>query len=431
MSVIRRVLDWLYLPAGYASDVAAGVGSASDLAYKHMLWMMREEAGSTTDAWAGPAYSNDLAVKYDSVNELLDGQPEIARYVARDNGEGPIFWGCFYGPLSLVERLVSMGADPHATARNSILIWFERGGMQYIPQGCTTLMMAAAGGQTDVVRYLLDLGVPADARALEGHSALFMAARGLGNGEIVRVLVQAGADPNQGSSIGFTPAGEVAARGAGGVLEALVEAGVDLSVPSGSKSVSELAAASGDPGTTRPLIRGSFGRILTLEDVTAALVEAGIEHEVVLRTEAESRDADVAVYMPVYAKIMDDDHWDIENTPDFYIFAGRTWDELSAFDLEEWLEDMNVGSRRFGDEAEIKALLGIAEGGITPFAEANDRHEAVVFRLGALAGEGKVALDAFDQASVVVLKGDDVARAVDVFSERLGPPERAGEAPTA
>jgi len=181
-------------------DAAHHVLKDDEGAYKHLLWLMREEAESTTDAWAGQAYDENLAGKYATVIELLDGRPKTGRYRDSDNGEGPIFWACFYGPLSLVERLVELGADLHATSTGSVLIWYKKGGMQYIPKGCTTLMMAAAGGQSEVVRYLLDQGVPADALARDtdsekGHTALFMAARGLGNAAIIGMLVEAGADP--------------------------------------------------------------------------------------------------------------------------------------------------------------------------------------------------------------------------------------------
>ena len=129
-----------------AEDAVDASVDADEIAYKHLLWQMQKEADSSTDAWAGQAHSQQLAEKYGTVAALLDAKPELARYRAPDNGEGPLFWAAFYGPLSVVQRLVSMGANPVSTTTKSVLIWYNPGGMRSINRGCTTLMMAAAGG---------------------------------------------------------------------------------------------------------------------------------------------------------------------------------------------------------------------------------------------------------------------------------------------
>ena len=209
------------------------------------------------------------------------------------------------------------------------------------------------------------------------------------------------------------------------MLEALIEAGADLSVPSGSKSVMELAAAADGSTALRPLVLASFGRILTLDDVTGALQRAGIAHEVVPRSQAKEHDADHVCYMTVYGKVMDENHHDLADTPDFYVWGRRNWEEIGAIDLEEKLEDMNIGSRRFADNGEMKAVLGIAEGGLTPFAEANDEQGRVAFQSYTGGGDGKCALEAFDADKVVVLDAGDVKPALSVFRDAVGPPPRS------
>lgn len=403
--------------------VAAGaVGRDADV-YKHLLWQMCTEAGSRDEAWAGQARDPDLAAKYSALDDLLEAYPRLARYRNPDNGESALFWACFYGPLSLVQRLESMGADVKATTSGSVLIWYRPGGMQFIPAGCTTLMMAAAGGQTEICRYLLEKGVPVGAVARDpddagsggGHTALFMAARGRGTGETARVLLEAGADPDLGEAMGFTPAGEAAGRGAGDVLEALVEAGADLEAPSGSRTVMELASEADDPSAMRALVKASFGRVLRLEDVTAALDAAAIEYQVADRADLPDG-VDRLRYLPLYAELPADD-------VEIHVFIGRSDAALAAFNLEAWLGERGGGARRFCSEGEIKSLLGIAEGGITPFAGTNASRGSVAFReyLSDMT-EGRVAVEAFDGARVVVLAARDLDAAVRAFVEHMRRP---------
>jgi hypothetical protein len=432
-SIFKRLLRVLADAGEDAVDATVDAGRAvlagDQDAYLHLLWQMREDAGSATSAWAGPARDPDLAEKYATARALLDAMPRLARYRARDNREGPLFWAAFYGPLSLVERLIELGADPLAVSTDPVLIWFEPGGMNFIPAGCTPLMMAATGGQTEVVRYLLDRGVSATAVARDGPAdkgvtALFVAARGLGTPGIVRMLLDAGADPDRGDVLGFTPAGRAAERGAGDVLAVLADAGADFTVPSGSKSVMELAGEAGDPTAMRALVQGAFGRVLTLEDVTRALDAASILHEVVPRGDAAQHGAELIVHMVVNGKVMNDDHRDLPDTPDYHVWSGRGWDAISAIDIEEELEDMNIGARRFASDGEIKSVLGIVEGGLTPFAQANDVSGRVSFRSYGGGGEGRVALEAFDARRVVVLRADAVDGAVAGFAAFVGPPPR-------
>lgn len=401
-----------------------------DDAYKRLLWLMKKEADSPVEPYAGGLYTDTAGVltEYRSVHALLQAIPEVARYRSSDNGETPLFWAAFYGPLTLVERLVAMGADPHATLTDSLLVWYPS--MESIYRGATPLFMAAAGGQPEIVQHLLSHGASARVVAKDsvhheaGQTPIFVAARDLGTGETIRLLAQAGGDPNAAIYLGFTPLGKAAERGAGDVLAALLAAGADPSIPSGSKTVIEIAGNAQDPAAMRGLVAGGFGRVLGLSDVTRALDQNDIQYEVVSREDATRRGAASLRTLCVHGQVVDELHNDRPGEPDYYVWAARSDDDLQAIDLDDTLEHLDIGPRRFASDGEMKALLGIAEGGVTPFAMANDDRGRVQFMLGEIGSEGEVALEAFAHDRVVVLPATELTRAVEAFKASVGAPQR-------
>jgi len=72
--------------------------------------------------------------------------------------------------------------------------------------GWTPLIYAATNGQTEVARYLLDVGANINAAAPNGTTALMMAVRG-GHGATVDLLLARGADVNQRNQNGATALG--------------------------------------------------------------------------------------------------------------------------------------------------------------------------------------------------------------------------------
>ena len=416
------------------------MGHTTEDVYKRLLWLMKRDADSPIEPHAGVLYTDDsgLLGEYATVDELLAAHPTIARHREAENGEGPLFWAAIYGPLALVERLESLGADPRATLTDSLLVWHPS--MEVVPAGGTTLMMAAAGGRDDVVRHLLQRGVPADAVAHDaaaqgaptvgpgaperGVTALFLAARDRGTGAVIDALVAAGADPNRADEYGFTALGQAAKRGAVDCVQALVRAGADPHVKSGDRSVMELAAEADDPAVLQGMVAASFGRLLALDDVTAALSGAGIEHEVLARAEAGDR---LVRSMVVYGEMLDENHYARTDTPTWWMWWARSDDALRALDLEEELERRGIGPRRFASDGEVKAALGIGAGGVTPFALANDRGDAFVSDDALLGGGGPIAVEAFDAERVVVLDAARLDDAVAAFAAAVGPAKPAPE----
>jgi ankyrin repeat protein len=100
-----------------------------------------------------------------------------AKLNLRNNrGETAIMLASYQGFKDIVEKLYLKGAEiNHA--------------------GWNPLIYAASGGHTDIIRLLLEGGVPINSVAPNGTTALMMAARG-NHKDAVKVLLEKGADPN-------------------------------------------------------------------------------------------------------------------------------------------------------------------------------------------------------------------------------------------
>lgn len=78
------------------------------------------------------------------------------------DGFSPLHWACHYGQLATAQLLVRAGADVNKEA----------------PELSTPLLLAAAGGHHEVVRFLLDNGANASHMDIVGNTALMYAAAG-------------------------------------------------------------------------------------------------------------------------------------------------------------------------------------------------------------------------------------------------------------
>jgi ankyrin repeat protein len=113
------------------------------------------------------------------LREVLDAEPALATVYSGD-GFTPLHFAAFFGHAEAAELLLARGAEVNA---------FGRGWMTG-----TALHSAVARSHVDVVRILLDAGANSNARQSAGWSPLHSAAH---NGDVpsLQLLLAAGADP--------------------------------------------------------------------------------------------------------------------------------------------------------------------------------------------------------------------------------------------
>ena len=188
------------------------------------------------------------------------GHLELARYLAglwvfdvedKDgDGQTPLHAACVCGNLDVVKMLVEeIGADVDVDGRDpkGALFWACRSGNPGIvrllvdagagsgiekDQGVWVrgLEVAARTGHADVVRELLALGVGAERSDAFGNTVLILASRG-GYADVVRVLVEeGGVDVNRPGGAGWTPLHDACGYGKEDVVRVLLELGADVGV---------------------------------------------------------------------------------------------------------------------------------------------------------------------------------------------------------
>lgn len=123
-----------------------------------------------------------------------------------DRGFAAAIWS---GHADVARRLAARGADVNALDQHGrpavagaaqhpgtdMLVWFIANGVDLGRHGAAALHQASASGRPDIVRLLLDVNVPVNARDDAGATALLRAA-GAGQREVVRLLLARGTERN-------------------------------------------------------------------------------------------------------------------------------------------------------------------------------------------------------------------------------------------
>jgi ankyrin repeat protein len=116
--------------------------------------------------------------RLDRLRELLDGDPSLTRAWAPD-GHTPLGLAAFFSGPPAMQLLIARGADVRAAARNAMKV--------------EPIHAAVAARNIESVRLLLDAGADPNARQQVGYTPL-MGAASAGRGDLVDLLLRHGAD---------------------------------------------------------------------------------------------------------------------------------------------------------------------------------------------------------------------------------------------
>jgi ankyrin repeat protein len=181
-----------------------------------------------------------LAADHDEVRSAVmlaafHQQPEIAHALLEARGPADLFEAAALGLEARVRAF--MGWNPGCVVARS-------------PDGFTALHLAAFFGHAGIVRCLLGAGVDVEPIADNASEVrpLHSAVAG-GSGDVVDLLLAAGADANARQSGGFTPLMGAAAAGAATLARSLMDAGADRDARSDDgKTAADLARDNGHEG---------------------------------------------------------------------------------------------------------------------------------------------------------------------------------------
>ncbi len=168
----------------------------------------RSADGSTALLWA--AHWNDVA----TAGLLIRSQANAN--LANDLGMTPLSRACTNGSAELVQLLLNAGANPNTR----------------IATGETPLMTCASSGSVDAVRALQARGADVHGRAPSQNQDALMWAAAERHANVVRLLVEAGANPRAHTKKGFTAMHFAAREGDLESVRQLLTAGVNVNIRS-------------------------------------------------------------------------------------------------------------------------------------------------------------------------------------------------------
>ena len=147
-----------------------------------------------------------------SFQKQLAEDPKVAQ-LKGPGGSTPLMYAALYGDTDALRRLLAHGADPNIQNE----------------AGATALMWAA--DDLEKTQLLIEHGAEVNARSTEGRTALLIAAGRAGSKDIVKLLLDHGANPSSSATSNSgnrTPLSEAASTGDESVLRMLLDRGADV-----------------------------------------------------------------------------------------------------------------------------------------------------------------------------------------------------------
>uniref|UniRef100_H0ZUX4 Regulatory factor X associated ankyrin containing protein n=1 Tax=Taeniopygia guttata TaxID=59729 RepID=H0ZUX4_TAEGU len=179
-------------PRGHGDSRGWGWGSPLDFGDS------RRGAGATPGFWeqlppprfAGNSLSIHQLAAQGELIQLKEHLRKGENLVNKPDERGftPLIWAAAFGEIETVRHLLEWGADPHALAK-------ERE---------SALALASMGGYTDIVTLLLDRDVDINTYDWNGGTPLLYAVRG-NHVKCVEALLACGADLTEEADSGYTP----------------------------------------------------------------------------------------------------------------------------------------------------------------------------------------------------------------------------------
>lgn len=174
-------------PALARARSEAGVSALMQARYegrREIVDLLRPAAGDL-DVFEAATLGDVLRLR-----TLLAGEPGLAKAFSAD-GFTALHLASFFAQPDAAAELLRSGADANSVAKNAMKV--------------AVINSAAASGRADLVKTVLQAGADPNARQMAGYTALHAAAAH-DNVEMAQALLEAGADPSLRSDDGQTPA---------------------------------------------------------------------------------------------------------------------------------------------------------------------------------------------------------------------------------
>jgi len=199
-----------------------------------------------------------------AVRRLLDEGRSV--HETTEEGESLLSLACSAGYYELAQVLLAMRANVE-----------DRG----VKGDCTPLMEAASAGNADIVRLLLEHGADVNAQSSSGNTPLMYACAG-GHEEVVTLLLEANANVEDHNENGHTPLMEAASAGHVGVAKILLSHGAGINTHSNEfkESALTLACYKGHLEMVRFLLEAGADQEHKTDEMHTALMEASMDGHV-------------------------------------------------------------------------------------------------------------------------------------------------------